>query len=438
LKLLKKWISMLSVVSLAGALAAGCAPGEEGAQAPASSGGSGEKKQVTLRFSWWGSEGRHKALLQAIDLYMSKNPHVTIEAEYSGFDGYYQKLVTQFAGGTAPDLTPLSADWIDDIAIKGDLVLDLNTQKNNINLQAFDQQFLSKYVVIKNKLVGLPMGVNGLVTAYNKDFFKRFGIPEDTKWDWNKIHEIGKQVHQKDTSAYLLGALEFRTFLQPYIAQKTGKQWINDDKTLGFDQAVLAEAFAYYKKLLDDGVIQPVAESSLYPDFTKNVAFQKGNIGMAFALASSITSLKQYVPSLDAAQFPIPADAKASGVLVIPSNPLAINKQTKHPEEAAKFASWLLTELDSAMIVKDNYSVPPSNTNAQALAEKNLIDPTVAKAVKIALEKPGDPVNGISNNQEITKLTNDYMQQVAFGQSAPEKAAKELVDRLQDKLKSIK
>ncbi|MNI99045.1 hypothetical protein D3C73_1580240 [compost metagenome] len=67
-----------------------------------------------------------------------------------------------------------------------------------------------------------------------------------------------------------------------------------------------------------------------------------------------------------------------------------------------------------------------------------MIDPTVAKAVKIALEKPGDPVNGISNNQEITKLTNDYMQQVAFGQSTPEKAAKELVDRLQDKLKSIK
>jgi oligogalacturonide transport system substrate-binding protein len=435
-KLAKKWVSLLCVLSLAGALAAGCSSGE--APAAETAAGGEKKEEVTLRFSWWGSEGRHKALLQAIDLYMSKNPHVKIEAEYSGFDGYYQKLVTQFAGKTAPDLTPLSADWIDDIAVKGDLVLDLNTQKDNINLQAFDQQFLSKYVVIGNKMVGLPMGVNGLVTGYNKDFFKRFNIPEDTKWDWNKIYEIGKQVHQQDASAYLLGALEFRSFLQPYVTQKTGKQWINDDKTLGFDQAVLTEALTYYKKLHDEGVLQPVAESSLYPDFAKNVAFQKGNIGIAFALASSIPSLKAFVPNFDAAMYPIPTDAKSSGVLVIPSNPLAINKESKHPEEAAKFASWLLTDIEAAMIVRDNYSVPPSSANAQALSDKKLIDPTVAKAVKIALEKPGDPVNGISNNQEIAKLSNDYMQQVAFGQLTPEKAAQELVNRLQDKLKSIK
>ncbi|WP_248924395.1 ABC transporter substrate-binding protein [Paenibacillus hamazuiensis] len=431
-----KWISLLCIASLVGVATVGCATATGPAQG--ADGGKGKKDEVTLRFSWWGSEGRHKALLQAIDLYMSKNPHVKIEAEYSGFDGYYQKLVTQFAGRTAPDLTPLSADWIDDIAVKGDLVLDLNKQKDNINFQAFDQQFISKYVNIGGKIVGLPMGVNGLVFSYNKDFFKKFNIPEDTKWNWNNINEIGKRVHQQDANAYLLGPLEFRTFLQPYIAQKTGKQWIGDDRTLGFDAAVLTEAFAFYKKLLDDGVVQPVAESSLYTDFAKNVAFQKGNIGGTFALASSIPSLKAFVPSLDAAMFPIPDDAKASGVLVIPSNPLAINKETKHPEEAAKFASWLLTDVESAMVLKDNYSVPPSAANAQALADKQLIDPTVAKAVKIALEKPGDPVNGISNNQEIAKLTNDYMQQVAFGQLTPDKGAKELVDRVTDKLKTIK
>jgi oligogalacturonide transport system substrate-binding protein len=206
---------------------------------------------------------------------------------------------------------------------------------------------------------------------------------------------------------------------------------------LGFTQADLADALVYYKKLLDDGVVQPVAESSLYPDFAKNVTFQKGNIGAVFTLASSIPSLKAFVPNFDAAMYPIPADAKSSGVLVIPSNPLAINKDSKHPDEAAKFASWLLTDIEAAMIVRDNYSVPPSDANAQALADKQLIDPTVAKAVKIALEKPGDPVNGISNNQEIAKLSNDYMQQVAFGQLTPDKAAQDLVARLQDKLKSI-
>ncbi|THF77286.1 ABC transporter substrate-binding protein [Cohnella fermenti] len=436
-----KWGKALGIGVLAGSVLAGCAANEDGGNAANGSGNGtasdGETKNVTLRFSWWGSEARHKAVLEAIDLYMEQNPNVTIEPEYGGFDGYYQKLVTQLSGHTAPDLTPLSADWIDDIAVKGNLVLDLYTLKDQINLEAFDQSFLEKYVVYDGKMIGLPMGVNGMVTAYNKDFLQKYGIPEDTQWDWNTIHDIGQQVHQQDSSVYLLGTLDFRTFLQPYMSQKTGNQWINDDKTIGFTEADLTEAFAYYKSLFDDGVMQPAAESSLYSEPAKNVLFQKGGIGLAFSLASALPQMKTYVPSLDVASYPIAADAKTSGVLVVPANPLAINKDTKYPEEAAKFASWLLTAPESAAILRDNFSVPPAAANAQSLADQNLIDPTVAKAVQTALQDPGDPINGVSNNQEIAKLVNDYMQQVAFGQSAPDKAAKELIERMKDKLASL-
>ena len=60
-------------------------------------------EKVTLRFSWWGSTTRHQATLEAIELYESRHPNVTIEGEYGAFDDFYQKLLTQLAGGTAPD-----------------------------------------------------------------------------------------------------------------------------------------------------------------------------------------------------------------------------------------------------------------------------------------------------------------------------------------------
>ncbi|MEK3913746.1 ABC transporter substrate-binding protein [Paenibacillus sp. FSL H7-0331] len=432
-----KWIQMVCICSLLFVVFTGCSTGGGGTASQAD-GGVKPAGKVSLRFAWWGSEGRHKAILEAISLYMSKHPNVTIEAEYGGFDGYYQKLVTQFAGGTAPDLTPLSFDWIDEIAVKGDLVMDLNTQKDNLNLSAFNSDFLNKYVVFNNKMVGLPMGINGMVTAYNKEFFKKFNIPEDTKWDWDNLHEFGKKVHQQDANAYLLSMLDVRGFLQPYVKQKTGKQWINTDKTLGFDQATLAEALTYYKKLLDDGVLQPVAESSLYPEITQNITWQKGNIGIAFGLSSTITKLKSFIPQIDVSMYPVPQNAKDSGVLVNPSNPLAINKSSKFPEEAAKFAGWLLTDPEAALILRDTYSIPAVEKNSQALVEKQLVDPTVAKAVKIALEKPGEPLNGISSNQELIKLVEDYMQQVAFGRTTPDAAAQEIIKRLNDKLKAIK
>ncbi|MBN2981125.1 MULTISPECIES: ABC transporter substrate-binding protein [Cohnella] len=432
LKRFSKWAGLLCL-ALTVAVTAACSSdsGSSGAE-------EAKEEKATLRFSWWGSEVRHQALLEAIDLYMEKNPNVTIEPEYGGFDGYYQKLVTQFAGGTAPDLTPLSVDWIEEIAVKGNLVLDLNTLKDHLNLDAFDAEFLNDYATFDGKLIGLPMGANGIVTLYNREFFEKFGISENTKWDWNTIHEIGKKVHEQDPDAYLLGLFDYRIFLQPFVNQLTGNQWINDDKSLGFDAAAAEKAFAYYRQLLDDGVIQPVEESSLYPDLAENLQWQNGNIGMMFTLASTIAKVKSYTPDVGVSMFPVPADAKTSAVLVNPSNPLAINKDTKYPEEAAKFASWLLTDPEAARILKDVYSVPAATANAAMLAEEGLIDPTVAEAVEIALSNPGAPVNGLSNNNELNQISQDILERVAFRKLEPAQAAEELTSRLADKLQTIK
>lgn len=429
----KLWLSFICLIMIA--VVIGCQPKEKTDGAPQTN--DGKQNEITLRFSWWGSEARHKAILEAIDLYIDQNPHVTIEPEYSGFDGYYQKLVTQFAGFTAPDLTPLSIDWVDEIAIKGDLVMDLYSLKEYIQLDAFDSEFLEKYVVFDGKLVGLPMGANGIATLYNKEFFERFDIDEDTVWDWETIHAIGKRVHEEDPEAYLLGLFDYRIFLQPYVNQITGNQWIEDDGTLGFDEVAAAEAFAYYQLLLEDGVIQPVEESSLYPDVAENLQWQNGNIGMMFSLASTIAKVKSYTPELGVSMFPIAKDAKTSAVLVNPSNPLAINKNSKHPEEAAKFASWLLTSPEAAAILKDVYSIPAVEASATLLVEEGLVDSSIAKAVELALQNPGEPVNGLSNNQELNQIAQDMLDRIAFRVVTPEEAAVELTKRLNEKLASL-
>ena len=61
----------------------------ETASQSSQSGNSSDK--VTLRMAWWGGDARHKALLATIDAYTAKHPNVSIEAEYQGYDGYYEK-----------------------------------------------------------------------------------------------------------------------------------------------------------------------------------------------------------------------------------------------------------------------------------------------------------------------------------------------------------
>lgn len=434
---MKSRIKSIILILLVCLTVSACSSNQNGNSTSNNTSGNEDKQQsVTLRFSWWGSESRHTALLEAIDKYMVLNPHVTIEPEYSGFDGYYQKLVTQFAGNTAPDLTPLSVDWIDEIAVKGKLVADLNTLKEYIDLDKFDADFLNEYVVYDGMLVGLPMGANGIATLFNQDFFDKFNIPADTVWNWDNIIQIGKQVHAQDSNAYLLGSVDYRSFLQPYVNQLSGNQWINDDGSLGYQPEHVNQAFEYYQTILNEGVMQPLEESSLYADITENPQWQNGNIGMVFTLSSTISKFKSFTPNLDVSMFPVHPDAKTSAILVNPSNPLAINKNSKHPEEAAKFASWLLTSSDAAVILKDVYSIPAVGENSKLLTEQQLIDPIVAKAVNIALDNAGKPVNSLSNNQELNQIAQDMLERVGFKNIAPTEATDELSLRLTEKLKS--
>ena len=43
--------------------------------------------EVTLRFSWWGGDARHKATEAACQAFMEKYPNIKVECEYGAWDG---------------------------------------------------------------------------------------------------------------------------------------------------------------------------------------------------------------------------------------------------------------------------------------------------------------------------------------------------------------
>jgi multiple sugar transport system substrate-binding protein len=50
---------------------------------------------VTLRFSWWGSDVRHKMTEKLIAAFEAENPNIKIKGEYGDWSGYWDKLATQ-------------------------------------------------------------------------------------------------------------------------------------------------------------------------------------------------------------------------------------------------------------------------------------------------------------------------------------------------------
>ena len=69
---------------------------------------------ITLRFSWWGGDARHEATMKVIEQFEELHPNITIEPEYGSSDGYNDKLATQLAGGTAPDIIQIDPAFLPD------------------------------------------------------------------------------------------------------------------------------------------------------------------------------------------------------------------------------------------------------------------------------------------------------------------------------------
>ena len=118
----KKWMAMLLAGTVTLSMLGGCGSWQEQTPKEAENtkeehtqegentkdGGSGN---ISLRFCWWGSDTRHEKTLEALAKY-EELTGVHIEGEYSTISSYYEKLVTQLAGGTAPDIIQLDYPWI--------------------------------------------------------------------------------------------------------------------------------------------------------------------------------------------------------------------------------------------------------------------------------------------------------------------------------------
>lgn len=401
------------------------------------------EEQITLRVSWWGAETRHKATLEAMDRYMELNPNVTLIGEYSDWGGHYDKLITQIASGTAPDIMQINTRWYYDFVEGYDAVIDMYTLDDYISFDMFDPDFLETYCTYDGVLLGMPLGVTGVCFLYNKDFFAEHNIPEDTVWTWDNLLEIGQRVHEENPDHYLYvcETPEMWSLLRCYVKQRVGDQLISDDYTLNISPELFTEAFAYGKSMLDLGVTEPFETAILYTDVSnENPKWINGELGMQLKY---ITHLNRYQDGLDlnygVTCSPIYDDMLDTGVIIDTGNLFGINSQCEHVEEAAKFINWFTTDKEAILILQEQSSTQPTEYGRQVLDEAGLTNPLNTEAVNIALANASSIVdNAISQTQEFEALWQDYIEQVMFDQITPEEAGQLMYEDLCYVLEDLK
>lgn len=403
---------------------------------------------VTLRVEWWGGDDRHEATLAAIKKFEKKYPYIKIKAEYAGFKGMQEKVNTQMAGHTAPDVVQINYDWLAPLSKNGKGFYDLNSLKDIIDLSQWDEDIL-QFGIRNDILNAIPISTTGRSFFYNKDTLKKVGVEAPKTWD--DLIEVGKAFEKYNKEYYPMDfdtGSGFTSFyaVMAYEQQKTGKEFLTKEGKVGFSVDEFKDAFDFYKKMEDAHVTR--TQKQIQNDAGKTPLYQtdqfiSGKVAGMIEWSSSVGKfekvLKEKNQSMVLGDLPVLPDAKMSGWFIKPSMLFAINGETKYPKQSALFLNWLLNNPEAAKTLGTTRGIPASKSAMSALLAsdaglKNSLSYQATEQInncKPTLESP------YMDNSELKQAYITAMQAISYGNATTQQAAQTLVESMNNTLEDI-
>ncbi|QFU91701.1 ABC transporter substrate-binding protein [Amycolatopsis sp. YIM 10] len=419
------------LLALTATLTAACSSGS-GADAELSA------EPVTLRFTWWGSDDRHKRTQQVIDLFQQQHPNITVRGEFKEWNGYWDSLATTVAANDAPDIIQMDELYLASYAERGAL-LDFNEARKHLDTAGYDAKALATGA-IDGKQYGLPVGLAAYSIVANTDLLARYGValPDDTKWTWEDLRKAGEQVSKAGGgSVWGLQSGGFNDAGGLHIwARQAGASVFDDQGKVAIPPKVLQDYWTYLRDNANAGTSPPPpvsvekAAAGLNQSAT---ATNTATFGMWWN--TQLTALTTASGSkLKLLRMPGEAQAKAPAAYYKPSMFWSVSSRSQHPAEAAAFVNFLASNEEAAKILQTERGVP-ANQKIRGTINGLLKETDKAAADFLDALPVSDPPRvtpkGASTIETIIKR---HTENVLFGRTTPEQAAAEFIRELQSEV----
>lgn len=374
------------------------------------------EEPVTLRILWWGSQTRHDLTMAAIEKFMEKNPDIKIEAEYTSWDGYWEKVATQIAGGVLPDVIQMDHAYLAQYSQAGVLeVLNPYFESGAIDISDVAQGVIDAGKCGGDEVYALSTGTNALVTMYRKDVLDQAGVVMPMEPTIEELAELSRKVYEATGhhNSNFNGFDGVRYYLRSY-----GLNFYADDGTsLGFDDPkYIADIWQGYVDGIKEGWIKDVGELSATTAFDNLIddywagwhwtnelaAYENGN---GFPLEMSLV--------------PVPSDATVPPTFFKASMYWSINSKSTVKDAAARFINFFTNDPDCFDIVGIDRAIPISSKIREHITPNlNETSQRVAAMIDyLGQEGKTSPIMppDIAVHSQINALLGEYFEQVQYG-----------------------
>jgi len=395
-------------------------------------------EEITLRFSWWGGDERNAATLEVIEQFEQLHPNVKIEAEYGGNDGYHDKLATQLASGTAPDIVQVDPEIFPTYVYTGDYFIDYKDYE--MDLSNFEESYISLPINggYDGKQLGLPSGISGAGILVNKDLADVIGLDFTKKYDWNELIEMGKKVREYDKDLYLLCAN--KEYIANLVVFNYGKQLIgapffdSDTGKMNITEDQLKQVFDYVQLLYDEEVVAPASYQASYSNdnLQSDANWMDGKYVAAFTYVSTIDVMvaANPEPNYYLSQLPLLAGSTESGWASNTPQVFAVTKTSAHQEMAVEFMNYFFNDETAVATLGCTRSVPPTEMARKICTEKGVLSQYTMEGADIAATMGGTPNDKISSSQESKAILFDSVETIGYKASTADKVAADAINLL--------
>jgi len=328
---------------------------------------------VTLRLSWWGGSDVHRAYLSTIRRFEAKYPHITVKAEYTGWAGHLERLTTQIAGETAPDVMQINWNWLVLFSRQGDGFYDLNRLRSVIEFDQFDADSLGMGTV-KGRLNAIPTSMAARLFYFNATTYEKAGLRIPSTWD--DLFAAGPIFRDRLGPDYFpldVNLQDVVALARTWHIQKTGAAFVDESRSrLNADLRQMVGAADLYRRLVEEHVVPGARARASFG----NVAPQEMRpwiTGRYAGVHQWVSAIGKSADTLEPGQrlvlgdFPLLPGAKDAGLLYRPAMLLAVNRGTRHPNEAALLLNFLLNDPEAARIFEVKRGAPVSKSALKVL-----------------------------------------------------------------------
>ncbi|WP_166866869.1 ABC transporter substrate-binding protein [Salinibacterium sp. ZJ70] len=375
---------------------------------------------IELRMAWWGDDNRHAVTNAALDRFEDLNPGITVVRDFSGFDGYLDKITTQYTGGNSPDVFQFYNEVLVEFASRGQLS-DLSA---SVSQDGWDKELLQAST-IDGELAAMPFGLSTQGFIFDTTSVEALGLTAPSgDYSWDDLADFAAQVRTASGGA-LAGVTDLSHGYQVFEvwAKQQGEDFM-DAEGLAFSEKTLADYWQYWADLRASG-------GATAPDITSEYQGTPYDAVVAGVAASTFLFTNQYdgvqgrTPNVISLER-FPGEGDSAGQYMRTAMNLVISKQSKHQEAAAKLVDFLLNDEEANGILGLNRGFP-ANANVIGAASEGANE-NVQRAIEIfeSVRENGAPapVPAPAGAGTVNTLFAEIAQQIQFGQTTPAEGAK--------------